>query len=146
VCALEASRDYEAAFKEYESLAATCGDEGWETIKVLGEGMSGRVRLRRTPCGMRVAIKGPLRVSQCHACVAVHEAASLNTAAEPVGLLLQLLLMMTMMLLLVGWLVGWLVFVCATDATQSRHPTATPSARFQCSRRTSRWTVLSSST
>ena len=59
ICKLERSGKYEQAFAMYEERSETCGDQGWETIRVLGEGMSGRVRLRRTPCGLRIAAKEP---------------------------------------------------------------------------------------
>jgi hypothetical protein len=59
ICKLERAERYEEAFALYEERADTCGDQGWETIRVLGEGMSGRVRLRKTPCGLRIAAKEP---------------------------------------------------------------------------------------
>lgn len=58
-CALESSGQYEAAFKLYEEMMDTCGEEGWTTLKVLGVGMSGRARLLRTPCGLQIAAKEP---------------------------------------------------------------------------------------
>lgn len=36
-----------------------CGSEDWEVVKVLGSGMSGQVRLQKTPCGLLHAVKEP---------------------------------------------------------------------------------------
>lgn len=59
VCELEKAKEYERAFSLYEARKGECGEAGWEVIKTLGQGMSGRARLMKTPCGMIVAAKEP---------------------------------------------------------------------------------------
>jgi hypothetical protein len=57
LCQREADGDYDAVFPLYEQRYPTCGMTGWKKLGVLGAGHVSEVELRKTPCGLEVAMK-----------------------------------------------------------------------------------------
>ena len=63
-CSAEAEGRYSDAFRIYESKYSTCGDYGWVVIG-RGEGLDKNVMYKRSPCGLRVAIKSANTPKEC---------------------------------------------------------------------------------
>jgi hypothetical protein len=64
ICEVEARGEYNRAFTQYEKRFDTCGMSGWVEAGMLGHGHAGSVALRKTPCGLSVAMKGSRRINQ----------------------------------------------------------------------------------
>jgi hypothetical protein len=57
LCQRETEAHYDAVFPVYEQRYQVCGMAGWKKLGVLGAGHVSEVELRKTPCGMEVAMK-----------------------------------------------------------------------------------------